>query len=81
MTDDEIEMVFDKTMVLFRFLEDKDVFEHYYKQHLAKRLLLSKSQDDDSEKNMVSKLKVKHYFQMFVGKLDEKDCEMFSRHL
>ena len=36
----------------------QDVFERYYKQHLAKRLLLNKSVSDDAEKNMISKLKV-----------------------
>ena len=45
-------------MVLFRYLQEKDVFERYYKQHLAKRLLLNKSLSDDSEKNMITKLKV-----------------------
>ena len=58
MTEQEIEAVLDKSMVLFRFLEEKDVFERYYKQHLARRLLLNKSVSDDSEKNMISKLKV-----------------------
>ena len=58
MTEQEIEQVLDKSMVLFRFLEEKDVFERYYKQHLARRLLLNKSVSDDSEKNMISKLKV-----------------------
>lgn len=58
MTEQEIEGILDKTMVLFRFLQEKDVFERYYKQHLAKRLLLNKSVSDDSEKNMIMKLKV-----------------------
>ena len=58
MSEQEIETVLDKSMVLFRFLQEKDVFERYYKQHLAKRLLLNKSVSDDSEKNMISKLKV-----------------------
>ncbi|KAL4220045.1 Cullin-3 [Mactra antiquata] len=57
MTEQEIETVLDKSMVLFRFLQEKDVFERYYKQHLARRLLLNKSVSDDSEKNMISKLK------------------------
>lgn len=57
LSEQEIEIVLDKTMVLFRFLQEKDVFERYYKQHLAKRLLLNKSISDDSEKNMISKLK------------------------
>ena len=48
-------------MVLFRFMQEKDVFERYYKQHLARRLLTNKSVSDDSEKNMISKLKVRQY--------------------
>ena len=36
----------------------QDVFERYYKQHLARRLLLNKSVSDDFEKSMISKLKV-----------------------
>lgn len=55
--DQEVEVVLDKAMMLFRFLEEKDVFERYYKQHLAKRLLLNKSASDDAEKNMISRLK------------------------
>jgi len=58
MSEQEIESILDKTMVLFRFLLEKDVFERYYKTHLAKRLLLNKSVSDDFEKNMISKLKV-----------------------
>ncbi|XP_071582811.1 cullin-3-like isoform X2 [Temnothorax nylanderi] len=58
MTEQEIEGILDKTIVLFRLLQEKDLFERYYKQHLAKRLLLNKSSlSDDSEKNMISKLK------------------------
>lgn len=57
LSEQEIEIVLDKTMVLFRYLQEKDVFERYYKQHLAKRLLLNKSVSDDAEKNMISKLK------------------------
>lgn len=69
MTEAEIEVVLDKTMVLFRFLQEKDVFERYYKQHLAKRLLLNKSVSDDSEKNMISKLKTECGCQ-FTSKLE-----------
>ncbi|KAM3964876.1 LOW QUALITY PROTEIN: cullin 3 [Aphomia sociella] len=69
MSEQEIEAVLDKTMVLFRFLQEKDVFERYYKQHLAKRLLLNKSVSDDSEKNMISKLKTECGSQ-FTSKLE-----------
>ena len=61
MSEQEIEVCLDKSMVLFRYLQEKDVFERYYKQHLARRLLLNKSGSDDSEKNMISKLKVLEY--------------------
>lgn len=56
-------------MVLFRFMQEKDVFERYYKQHLARRLLTNKSVSDDSEKNMISKLKVRlvlHSFYLYL---------------
>lgn len=69
MTEQEIEHVLDKSMVLFRYLQEKDVFERYYKQHLAKRLLLNKSMSDDSEKNMISKLKTECGCQ-FTSKLE-----------
>src|SRR5277367_3251964 len=65
----EIEPLLDKAMVIFRFLQEKDVFERYYKQHLAKRLLLNKSSSEDSEKNMISKLKTECGCQ-FTSKLE-----------
>lgn len=55
--DENAERLLDKAMVLFRFLQEKDVFEKYYKQHMAKRLLLDKSISDDMERMMISKLK------------------------
>ncbi|KAK9732144.1 Cullin family [Popillia japonica] len=69
MSEQDIENVLDKSMVLFRFLQEKDVFERYYKQHLAKRLLLNKSVSDDWEKNMISKLKTECGCQ-FTSKLE-----------
>jgi cullin 3 len=65
MSEQEIETILDKTMVLFRYLLEKDVFERYYKAHLAKRLLLNKSVSDDSEKNMISKLKVTELIKIY----------------
>jgi len=76
MTEQEIEMVLDKTMVLFRFLQEKDVFERYYKQHLAKRLFHNKTVNDDSEKSMISKLKVNNSFQILVGQLGKRHYQI-----
>lgn len=58
LTEQELESILDQTMVLFRFLQEKDVFERFYKQHLGRRLLSNKTVSDDLEKNMISKLKV-----------------------
>ncbi|XP_050062014.1 cullin-3-like isoform X2 [Aphis gossypii] len=69
LTEIDIELVLDKAMVIFRFLQEKDVFERYYKQHLAKRLLLNKSVSNDNEKNMISKLKTECGCQ-FTSKLE-----------
>jgi len=46
-------------MMLSRFLSlsDKDIFEDFYKQHLASRLLHTKSHSDHFEKAMIAKLK------------------------
>ena len=53
LSDAEVESVLDKSMILFRFLQEKDAFEEYYKRHLARRLLNQKSASDDSEKMMI----------------------------
>ena len=53
--------VLDEVIGLLKFVYDKDVFEGFYRKHLAKRLLLSKNYNDDEfaiEKAMISKLKV-----------------------
>lgn len=57
-TEEEVEEVLDKAIVLFRFVEDKDKFERLYKNHLAKRLLNGKSVSEDAEKAMVGKIKM-----------------------
>lgn len=64
-----MEIVLDKTITVFRFITEKDVFERYYKNHLAKRLLQGRSVSDDAEKNMLGKLKVECGFQ-FTQKLE-----------
>jgi cullin 3 len=42
MTEAEAEDKLDKVIVIFRYINDKDVFESYYKNFLAKRLLSGK---------------------------------------
>ncbi|KAJ6494801.1 Cullin-domain-containing protein [Mycena vitilis] len=68
-TDTEVDVVLDKTITVFRYITEKDVFERYYKGHLAKRLLLGRSVSDDAERGMLAKLKVECGYQ-FTQKLE-----------
>ncbi|KAJ7284963.1 Cullin-domain-containing protein [Mycena rebaudengoi] len=68
-TDTEVDAVLDKTITVFRYITEKDVFERYYKGHLAKRLLLGRSISDDAERGMLAKLKVECGYQ-FTQKLE-----------
>lgn len=42
-SEDQVELAIERSLELFRLVSEKDVFERYYKQHLARRLLLGKS--------------------------------------
>jgi cullin 1 len=44
-------------MVLFKYIEDKDVFQTFYTTKLSKRLIHGVSASDESEASMISKLK------------------------
>jgi cullin 1 len=47
----------DRQMVLFKYIEDKDVFQTFYTTKLSKRLIHGVSASDESEASMISKLK------------------------
>ena len=55
----DADLQLEKVIVIFRYIQDKDIFENFYKQHLAKRLLSGRSVSEDAEKSMISKLKVR----------------------
>ena len=77
LSEEELEALLDRVLVLFRFLSGKDVFEAFYKKDLAKRLLLGRSVSIDAEKSMVAKLKAECGAQ-FTAKLEGmfKDVEL-----
>lgn len=56
-TEAEIDVVLDKATTLIQYIQDKDMFERYYKKHLARRLLFDKSESADVEKQMISRMK------------------------
>jgi len=76
-TEEEADDLLDQVMMLFRFIQDKDVFEKYYKNHLAKRLLFGKLISSDAERNMIGKLKAECGYQ-FTSKLEGMFNDMQS---
>ena len=52
-------MYLEKTVQIFAYLTDKDLFADIYRNLLAKRLLNQRSASDDMEKLMIGKLKLR----------------------
>lgn len=57
MTKEQVGRLTEDVMVIFRPLQAKDLFERYYTQHLAKRLLLEEIASKEAEITMVAKLR------------------------
>ncbi|KAF6154646.1 hypothetical protein GIB67_000530 [Kingdonia uniflora] len=74
-SEEDVEVILDKVIMLFRYLQEKDVFEKYYKQHLAKRLLSGKSVSEDAERSLIVKLKTECGYQ-FTSKLEGMFTDM-----
>lgn len=53
----ELENTLTQIMTVFKYIEDKDVFQKFYSRMLARRLVHSTSSSDDAETSMISKLK------------------------
>lgn len=54
---DEVEKTLNDCILIFKFIKDKDIFEKYYKTHLARRLLNNRSISTELELMMIHKLK------------------------
>ncbi|XP_049781990.1 cullin-1-like isoform X1 [Schistocerca cancellata] len=85
----ELEDTLNQVMIVFKYIEDKDVFQKFYSKMLAKRLVHHMSASDDAEASMISKLKQTCGFE-YTSKLQRmfqdigvsKDLnEMFKTHL
>ena len=59
LSEGEIEDYLERTVTLFAYLTDKDIFSDYYRNQLAKRLLNQRSASDDMERSMIGKLKIR----------------------
>lgn len=77
MTESEINEKLDKVIHIFRYLQDKDIFEGFYKTSLSKRLLDARGIVEEAEKSLVLKLKEECGFQ-YTQKLEVmfKDIKM-----
>lgn len=56
-TESEIEDKLSSSITIFKYIEDKDVFQKFYAKMLAKRLIYSQSISMDAEEAMINKLK------------------------
>ena len=56
MNESEIDTRLNDIIAIFRYLQDKDVFEEYYKQQLAQRLLAGGAANE-AERSLIGKLK------------------------
>lgn len=63
LTELEVSDRLDKIIQIFRFLIDKDVFEGFYKNSFAKRLLDTRTACPEAERILVMKLKEECGFQ------------------
>ncbi|KAI9840725.1 MAG: Cullin-3 [Sclerophora amabilis] len=69
-TEMEVDAVLEKAIVLLRYVQDKDLFERYYKKHLSRRLLMGRSVSGDVERQMISRMKMEvgnHFTQKLEG--------------
>ncbi len=55
--EDDMEKILNEVMTIFKYIEDKDVFQKFYSKTLAKRLVNGTSSSMDAETSMISKLK------------------------
>lgn len=87
--ENELEETLNQVMIVFKYIEDKDVFQKFYSKMLAKRLVQHMSASDDAEASMISKLKHSCGFE-YTSKLQRmfqdiglsKDLnELFKKHL
>ncbi|KAG5188131.1 Cullin [Tribonema minus] len=71
----EVDRQLEKVIVIFRYLQDKDIFENFHKIHLSKRLLTGRSISNDYERNMIARLKAECGYQ-FTSKLEGMFTDM-----
>lgn len=75
-TEAEVDVTVDKAITLIRYLQDRDMFQRYYQKHLAKRLLHGKTESQEAEKQLISRMKQEigsHFTSKFEGMFKDMD--------
>jgi hypothetical protein len=61
MTESDIENELGRVMLVFKYIDDKDVFQKFYSRLLAKRLTQGLSISLECEAGMISRIKVRSF--------------------
>uniref|UniRef100_A0A2C9LFS3 Cullin family profile domain-containing protein n=1 Tax=Biomphalaria glabrata TaxID=6526 RepID=A0A2C9LFS3_BIOGL len=74
--DVELDEKLSGSIIIFKYLDDKDVFQRFYSRMLAKRLIYSQSASMDAEESMITRLKVFPSFLMMSKQYANELCLM-----
>jgi cullin 1 len=55
--EDDVEIHLENIINIFKYLEDKDIYQKFYSKYLAKRLISGKIISEDAENSLISKFK------------------------
>jgi cullin 2 len=56
-SENEVEEKLNNSITIFKYIDDKDIFQKFYSRMLAKRLISQMSQSMDLEEGMINRLK------------------------
>ncbi|XP_066149057.1 cullin-2 isoform X1 [Euwallacea fornicatus] len=56
-TESEVDEKLSESIIIFKYIDDKDVFQKFYSRSLAKRLIHQQTQSMDAEEAMINRLK------------------------
>lgn len=70
---------FNQIMIVFKYIDDKDIFQKFYTKFFANRLIKDTYASEDAEENMINKLKGK--IQNFGKSQDDIFWFIICRHL
>ena len=58
LTETELEQRLERLVGLFKYVDDKDIFQKFYTRAMARRLVYAASVSEDLEQSMMARLRV-----------------------